>query len=167
METVIFKNDIIEVKFTSLDSKGIIVNATVMHPETKEKKTISAGWISKTWYLHSFAKTPEYVFNAAASEFHQNIFKIAECILTHYKKMHNDYIEEWEKSEDYSRNVNNNLTINYNGRIEPLYGMADVLRYTYNKMGENLELIKNNIENSTFNKLPKGLFNNNKRRVSR
>ena len=163
METIIFKNDVIEVTFLSTDSKGIIVRGFAKHPETGEEKTAGAGWISKTWYLHSFAKTPKYIFDAAALEVHENIFKIAESILTHIKKMHNDYVEEWQKSE----RSKNDDTIEYNGRIEPKYGKADVLRYVYKEMGENLESIQKEREENQFNKMPKGEFNNNKRRVSR
>lgn len=163
MKTILFKNDVIEAIFLSTDPKGIIVNATARHPETDEVKTIGAGWISETWYLHSFAKTPKYIFDVAALDVHENIFKIAESVLNHIQKMHSLCIEEWEKSESSK----NDVTIKYKGRIEPKFGKADVLRYTYEQRLENLEYIKSEREEREFNKKPSGVFNNNKRRVSR
>jgi len=163
MKTILFKNDVIEATFLSTDPKGIIVNATARHPETDEVKTIGAGWISETWFLHSFAKTPKYIFDVASVSVHENILKIAESVLNHIQEMHNKCIEEWEKSDSRK----NDATIEYNGRIEPKFGKADVLRYTYKQRFENLEYIKNEREEREFYKTPSGVFNNNKRMVSR
>jgi hypothetical protein len=155
MNKTIFKNKKIEVIFLSLDSKKVIVNLTGTDK--------SAGWLSKTWYLHSFAKTPAYIFEQASEEVHKNIFVIAENLLSHVQKLYEDFIKEWqEKEKDKTE-----FTVEINGRKEPLYGMADIFRYNLKQLKENLELIKDEIENTKFKKLPKGNFNNNIRRVSR
>jgi len=150
----IFKNEKIEVIFLSLDSKKVIVNLI-----GAEK---SAGWLSKTWYLHSFAKTPAHVFEQAAQEVHQNIFTIAEKLLTYLRELYEDFIKEWQEKKTATE-----FTVEINGRKEPLYGMADIYRYNIKQLSENLELIKSEVENTKFKKLPKGNFNNNIRRVSR
>lgn len=173
-QVTIFKNNVIEVIFNTTDAKGIIVNATAINPVDKKEYTRTAGWISSTWYLHSFGKTQQYIFDAAAAEYHENIFKIAEAVLKHYKKLQNDYIEYWLKELRPVELENNaklgydaNKVAEFNGRIEPVYGKADICRYTYKTMGENLELIKKERESKTFTKIPSQNIDNNKIKVSR
>ena len=157
--TTIFKNDFIEVVFTGTDAKDILINTTAENPIDGKIYTQSAGWISKTWYLHSNAKTPGYIFEKAAHEYHENLFKIAEKLLIHLKKLRFEFVEK-EKDEDVER-------IEIDGSTEPKYGMCDVLRYAYKTMGENLELIKREREENKFVKVPSQKLTKNKRRVSR
>lgn len=157
--TTIFKNDFIEVVFTGTDAKDILVNATAENPIDGKTYTQSAGWVSKTWYLHSYAKTPGYIFEKAAEEFHDNLFKIAEKLLIHLKKLRFEFVEK-EKDDNCER-------IEIDGKLEPKYGMCDVLRYSYKTMGENLELIKRKREQNKFVKVPSQNLSKNKRRVSR
>ena len=168
MEKIIFKNETIEVIFRSTDSKGILVNAKAINPKNGQEYERSAGWLSSTWYLHSFSKTPAYVFEAASKELHENIFIIAEKILSHIVNMHDLFIANWNEKE-YSSDYKNpqDFLIEYKGRVEPKYGMADIYRNYYKTRRENLELIQRERESSEFKKMKNGVFNNNKRRVSR
>ncbi len=173
--TTIFKNDFIEVVFTGTATKEILVNATAENPADGKSYSKSAGWISKTWYLHSYAKTPGYIFEKAAQEFHDNLFKIAENLLTHSKKLHEKMYADWIENDCTEANAGmlvqsrskTKHTIEINGRVEPTFGMFDVSRYAYKTMGENLELIKNEIEKNTYKKFPKDDFENNTRKVAR
>ncbi|WP_394776726.1 hypothetical protein [Flavobacterium sp.] len=173
-QTTLFKNEVIEIIFTSTDAKGILVNATAINRIDGKEYTRTAGWISKTWYLHSFSKNQQYIFDAASENYHENIFKVAEAVLKFYKKLHNDYIEYWLKDLRPTELENNaklgydaNKVAEFNGRIEPVYGKADICRYQYKMLVENLELIKKEREGKTFTKIPTQNIENNKIKVSR